>query len=1307
MALNWGHVSDGGVFESMVHCLLFAEDAGTLLFGRPGRDGAQDARSSNGKIVYQAKFKSDGFNMDGVVNCALEELVLIRNYKNPMHPNYKHWKFADTWVMVANIKLNPNDDSKWKTKVVPKFEAEGLKAVYWSKERLEQELVNHPWIAEVFFEGENRVLIGLKEARDLLEGECVEGSFEIPLVGRESELSTVIDFVTKSDMQILPIVGPVGIGKSRLLYESLILLADQGWRTLWGLPNSMSRSSKWFRLLNGVQKTVVVLDDMAEQSLLRGMVEQLATTERKNWKVLVSCAPAEQEVLRELTRAKLATDPVTLTPLGETDAKQLVSRWYKSKRADRDYQIYKLSNGIPGWIALVGASFRSDKLEELPASLDHVAGLYVRHCIDKLAEIRHEEVMAILRWLALWERLAITPDSEQQLEVQFLKTEYEIPFKAIQKTLTDLVTNGLVKNFGIGKRFYSIGQLIVRQQILSEWLLEKEGDDYVVSAEGIRLVKNLAHLKTPNPDSIMSSLAQLSCTRLDDSMAGDFLKPVFDQFKEIVRKESVVFQYRVLDLVEKGGTADPELALEVLIETRKSEKPDQEVDSFWGKLTYTHRQLVGRIPWLLYCLAEFVRDSDVARRFLKEFEWLLLNTASYELTLGKEPAQLLNQILRSSTRKVVFGKPAFDMAIGEIGNDSKWPFTKVLVEALMNPSQEDTVFTALNTVSFQRSVILTNDPHWNAFQLLRKTCFQTLENSTSEQQRVKLWDSLRNAHFSLSSAASHSILEPKHIAEFDKILVADLMETKKILELRGQSLQIAEAVAARRIWEWYLKFGSEDKERFVSIARDCEKLFRKLSIWNFQSFFSYDQDENVARERERVAEHLSLRKSAIEIVAFFRDAENFLRASEDLSTNYDPQANFPLVEKCIPSFSLKEMPTTPVDGFVRNFLRNEDFCENEFTFSFVLKLIQAKIKELKDKGADYIPSLKIAMEWSSDEGKLLAGIYAFPHPDNLGDLHVDELDLLLLKIDSLEPVRQFQILAPFLKLASNRVLSHLDSLLSGSKLNQREKGDCILAFVRIITTMSKWWEWEPSLIPADWIFESIIKYELSGELLEDYQLSSIPKIAGYKLPISKLCLFVRSRAKFDRTNIPFDRFEIFPHDFKVADWCGNQTDSSSFSELCELTQGKGFVATYLIPKWIATLDPSGRLTADFVARRLQAIADFKVEELAQLASLAASHPDDSNAWKEIAGLICNNVRDLSRDDREYIFSCLANNDVEAFYSMPGEVAGRYHDAVRRAEQLLSEEPSNSSIVGYRKREVEKARLQLERELERIEEGLHG
>ena len=78
--LNWGVVNGGGAFESLMHALVFAEDPTAILFGRPGKDSGQDARSKDGVTVYQAKYYT-GMDMACAVKVALAELKKIKKYK--------------------------------------------------------------------------------------------------------------------------------------------------------------------------------------------------------------------------------------------------------------------------------------------------------------------------------------------------------------------------------------------------------------------------------------------------------------------------------------------------------------------------------------------------------------------------------------------------------------------------------------------------------------------------------------------------------------------------------------------------------------------------------------------------------------------------------------------------------------------------------------------------------------------------------------------------------------------------------------------------------------------------------------------------------------------------------------------------------------------------------------------------------------------------------------------------------------------------------------------------------------------------
>ena len=313
-SLNWGMIRDGGAFESLAHALLYAEDPGTLLFGRPGRDAGQDVRSGDGTVVYQAKFHTAP-GMQAAIADALKELEKIREYRKPTHHNCRHWQSASRWVMVTNLLINPNDDSRWQEQVIPVFREQGLAAGYWSVETLEGKLAEHPEIADVFFDGENRVLVGLKEAYDLLKAECVgSSSFDIQMVGRDDELERIRTFASSDEARILPIVGPAGVGKSRLLYEALLSLSQDGWRVFWGLSESMARSSQWFRLLNGTHKTCVALDAPEDPGLLRAVVEQLATVERREWRVLIACRTEKAAVLDRFRAHRHFGAPLKLGP---------------------------------------------------------------------------------------------------------------------------------------------------------------------------------------------------------------------------------------------------------------------------------------------------------------------------------------------------------------------------------------------------------------------------------------------------------------------------------------------------------------------------------------------------------------------------------------------------------------------------------------------------------------------------------------------------------------------------------------------------------------------------------------------------------------------------------------------------------------------------------------------------------------------------------------------------------------------------------------------------------------------------------
>jgi hypothetical protein len=400
--MNWGMIQEGGAFESLMHAILYAEGPGTILFGRPGKDAGQDARTADGTVVYQAKYRQ-GMTMDGAIDLAMKELEKIKLYRQSQHKNYEHWRNAQKWVLVANFSLNPNDAAKWKTGVDPAFLAEELTAEYWNIETLEGKLAVHTHIRDVFFDGENRVLVGLKEANDLLCASCIGGeSLEMPMVGREGEMLIVNSFADSEEKRILPVIGPGGIGKSRLLYESLVYLSKNGWRVFWALPGTMAISSRWFNLLNGGQRTFVAIDNPDDPGLLRAVIEQLTTIERRNWKVIVACRSERSKVLHQFYNHKLVAEPLRLEGLDESASKQLLQAILKGREEAWLHSVHTYVRGAPGWLCLIAELAGRPSSIALPVSVDEIASAYVRSSLRAMDPTQRDSARQLLRWPSLW-----------------------------------------------------------------------------------------------------------------------------------------------------------------------------------------------------------------------------------------------------------------------------------------------------------------------------------------------------------------------------------------------------------------------------------------------------------------------------------------------------------------------------------------------------------------------------------------------------------------------------------------------------------------------------------------------------------------------------------------------------------------------------------------------------------------------------------------------------------------------------------------------------------------------------------------
>ena len=1314
--LNWGMIQDGGAFESLMHAILYAEDPGIILFGRPGKDAGQDARTADGTIVYQAKY-SHNLHMADAVHLALEELNKIIDYRKAGHPNSRHWQNVRRWVLVANFSINPNDIDKWLSQVVPAFQNEGLTADYWHLEILEGKLAQHSEIRDVFFGGENRVLVGLKEAHDLLRAECVgSASLELSMVGREAEMSFVKAFAASADKQVLPIIGPGGIGKSRLLYESLVELSRSGWRVLWALPGTMSRSSQWFRLLNGSQQTCVALDDPEDPGLLRAVIEQLATVERRNWKVIIACRTEDSAVLRRFQTHSRVQSQLILGALDIHSSNALLNACTGGEAESSGLQmVYTLTNGIPGWICLIGELAKRSALSEFPKTADDVAAVYVDSCLHSLPSTKHEPGMTLLRWIALWGTLRWEPGTNtQQAELRFLENQ-GIPERVARDVLSELVERDLIRNWGVGRRLYAIRPLIIRQQILSRWLLRENDGHYEVSEAGKTLVAQLVSGDVPAIDSALKTLSHFAHSRLNEPEAVQFLGPVFSAMSSIARDGNLLNQYRIAELVEKAGTADPESALDVLVSIRKNVKEKMDVNaSLWGPQSYTHQALVASLPWILFEIAGQVSDPSAARRFVVEFRELVLleDEGCLDTGPGKGPRQLLKRLLCDSKNAAAYSRPAYDLAITGLTSPAGWSFVRLLAVCLLNPMRESMDWVANWTISIGRRALVPGTAEWDLAIELRKHFYDALKSNQHPVIRAGLWRVLSESHHEFHRLVMHGSVKGSAAAQYRAIVVEDLTTSASILQSPPLSISVEEATHAREMWSWYLEYGQDDDP--IELARHCERIYNGLSKWRLHDFFRFDTDEGLTAETARIVNLLRDAPDPELFTEFFGEAQRYLHAARQGGRDMaDSLRVVKIADACADLFILDaNSPTNALTLFVKACLRQSS-VDNQMAWCFVVRICQKHLLGIKNTGNEQVITAGLArlLDLTAAKDRLMLALYSNVHPLTTGVLSHPELECLLAYEKDLLPPQWFNLLGAFIGVDFALVHEQLRRRLDSLHDDPVEASECLERFIQSAYLTALRYDSPSAQLPVSWIIEMIQLYRLDGNLLGMHDLEWMRDRMDYRLSMTQFVDFMRSRIELDGRPKPSDNFRAMPYNYDIVAWCRfnmtEQAEMESFKLFCGLALGSGFTAVYWMPKYIAQIEPSGHHVAAFVESYLSSTPDIERAQLSRLAYVASGYPDDSEAWGNIARQICVRAEAFCREDREHIYFGLSRKETGVLTSTPGQPSSYFKLAYDRAVRLRDAEPLDSPVRGYREWIVRCAEADLRREEQSAEEDENG
>ena len=1303
--INWGMIDSGGAFESLMHALVFAEDHNSILFGRPGKDSGQDARSLDGTHIYQAKYYS-GLKMDKAVELALAELKKIKLYKKPDHANYKHWRFAKHWTLVANITINPNDLGQWDD-VVQAFQKEGFLDVdYWGLETLEQKLIQHPEIRDVFFEGANRTLVGLRESYEWLRLTSPGRFFmDVDYVGHSDLFTKVQDF-SASNKRLLTIQGDHCSGISRFLYEVMNKLSDAGKRVYWGLTREMDMSCSWFKYLQSSEETYIIIDDVDSRDLVMRILEQMSSVECSNWKVIIASHTENVNTALQPIRTirKELIERIELLPLDKEEISILACECIPAKTNLPSAEVlYTSTQGLPGWLTLLlEASVRYGTSKfVITDDFSSIVAKVTDECLQSISDHHREPAQKILRWIAAWDTLKVYECETSAQELNFLRSEVPDGIDVLS-LLNALVNTGIVHNWGVDKRCFAVEPSIVRQEVLRDWLLRKEENHYVVSVEGHAIIKQMVKGEIPHAESVLRSLSNMAMSYMCKHNAETFLDPIFDVFVEESSGGTILDQTSIIELLKNVGWAHPDRALEVLSVIRRNPKTQQVIhNNFYGDLVVDSKDVLADVAEYVFQYGSCVTMENVARRYLTEIQELfkLEDKGILKIKWGNTCESKLLKLLRNSDVERYYINACAKIIEKHIGELSVSRFLRSIMKATLSPERENDAWTRYS-FTMNRSVVCPGSMQWNLMLTLRKKLFIRLLGKDNDEDRITIWGLLSDSHHDLFRVASSTNGLPDNICdEYMALVNKDLKRVLCVSRKHGK-FSLAEFTAAREMWSWYLMYGQIEKHP-VAKARQCEEIEYENADWGFQNFFAFATSKDAAPAIDHVEQKLRKCSTVKDWKFFFDQAKQYLHVArggrEDLA---DGMRMSDLALRFVNDFHPLTCDNI-VSKVVQSVLSVTD--EDSLEMRFAIQLCQYALKTVKTYNQPelLVKALKELMKWSCAPARFLWYIYADSHPLSVGCLSVAELGIVKEQVKEL-PLRESVILqAQFVGIGQDMILVTMATILKG--LDNENASQCMFWFISALWLSFLRYEYKAELIPITWIFSQINDLNLDGVLLGQHQAEELAKRSSIKQGMAIALSFFERRFELEKQK-PYPAFQILPYEFNSQYWF--EIDSQvEFDKLCALAlQRHSFVSIYELPKFLSKLDVQAISLSAFACKYLEEHDGLKVDELYVMASLLAECEQETEGWRMFVSTVCRYCENYAEKERYRIYSGFQRKMHMGSWRV-GTVPQEVVDAVERAQDLLNTE-QDTFLLEYRQWVLQCAKHDLARAKENAEEELH-
>jgi len=373
------------------------------------------------------------------------------------------------------------------------------------------------------------------------------------MVGREVEIERLVSFVKQDEKIISYVVGPGGIGKTKLLKEISSRLSDIVEIRI--LPGDSQCHDSDFELLPIEDDLLIIIDDAHDVSSIGSLLSNILH-HKSNIKIIIATRPYKLSFLKETT-SKYELDPlqISLEDLRFDEALSLAAEALNKTTSDRiSRQLASLTTDCPLATVVGGNLIKKGDLD--PAVL--ASDTNVRDCIMRGYHsallnnaVDKDTQRGVLKLVAALQPVRTNQDDVRDTISKILGKPYDELFEHLKS----LERVGIIRRRGDSLR--------IVPDLLGDFILA----DAVYDKDGRHDTGYIQRIMPVLAESCVENLL-INMSRVDSQLryqdkSIDLIDPILKEFRIRIEQADLVDRLRFVGILRKIGYFQPRCVLNI------------------------------------------------------------------------------------------------------------------------------------------------------------------------------------------------------------------------------------------------------------------------------------------------------------------------------------------------------------------------------------------------------------------------------------------------------------------------------------------------------------------------------------------------------------------------------------------------------------------------------------------------------------------------------------------------------------------------------------------------------------------------